>query len=430
MSQSDLFALLGIEVETTQSSTKSKDKKNVDVKSTASKATTAQARKSETAKQKYSTREGIRKMPIPVQGWTIHYATHTFEVEHYARQLVDMGDETPLEKVKDALWTKVPEDVRADILKAREKQENSNDKVQSETVEEEDNLDIDEDSGEVREKNIAKKEKKPEDLYDGDMTIAMIEQAFAYDYFEFASSEAISWRVDRENKRLFPAVTNGKWGAYSTGTRRLYWKWQDYLKDTDKPPIGVVAGRQGRLFDVREDDFMRIVAPSQLIRELDIPPEGFHLNLDKIPGEFLVQTVAFFKHFAQQEPPVEAAVYITWNKEKHSYALHCPRQRVSLAEVRADFPHFLDDPDTRIVVYIHSHHLWPADFSGQDDANDKAFAVYGVIGRLNLPMIDMRFRAGFNGQHYEVSAKELFDFSDVTYSDQFPLEWLACVERE
>ncbi|MGI2295556.1 Mov34/MPN/PAD-1 family protein [Paenibacillus sp. GXUN7292] len=459
--QMDLFGMLGIMAEEPQSQSPKKDGKDTSVtkKNKGQKAapSTSKAVSQKTvtkAPKRYTTPKEIREMPIPLEGWTIHYARATFQVSDVVRRLVDLDESADIETVKSALWALIPEEAKNLILEARSKaaqlpaetetasddgdlSESTNvpaeqQEAAAEGAEEEDEteLEIDEESGEVKESTSTevepKKDNKPEvELLDGDLIVSMVEQAMALEFFEFATPGAIEWRVFRDDKRLIPYVSNGKNSSgISSAMKRYYWKYSSFHEDQQKPAISIVAGRNGKVYDVRENAMMRVATPVRELRDLDDVPEGASFLLPKIPGQFLVQTIAFFKHMAAT--PLEAAVYITWDLNELRYEIHCPDQVVWTAHVEAKYPH---REDKEIVCIIHSHHGWPAEFSGGDDANDKALCVYGVIGKIFNNPIQTNFRAGFNGQFYNVPVEKLFALDGVGFDESFPSEWLSKVKR-
>jgi PRTRC genetic system protein A len=209
------------------------------------------------------------------------------------------------------------------------------------------------------------------------------------------------------------------------GIKGFFWKWTDFLETDIAKPINIVAGSDGLLYEIRENKHLRVVTACPKVRELEDVAEGVKFKLPKIPGGLLVQTIEFFKHFAKYE--MEALVYVTWNKSTKEYELHCPEQRVGVVTVEVDYPSY--DQDRGIVVVMHSHHNMNAYFSSVDDRNDQALCVYGVFGKLDLPQIEQKFRAGFNGRHYDVNVTDIFNFRDVTTLDPFPTEWIERVHQ-
>lgn len=61
------------------------------------------------------------------------------------------------------------------------------------------------------------------------------------------------------------------------------------------------------------------------------------------------------------------------------------------------------------VLDLHSHPSFPATFSGEDDADEQGFRVYCVVGRLDLPEPECRFRLGVYGHFQDIRWEEIFE---------------------
>ncbi|MDQ0896401.1 MULTISPECIES: Mov34/MPN/PAD-1 family protein [unclassified Paenibacillus] len=442
----DLLTMLGIDagaaapvVETGKNASKKKQQTND--KGTA-KSDTKGAKSKVKPKptiRRYETQADIRKMLVGLD-WTVHYAMHSFSVSDLSRRLVEMNDQD-IEEVKTALWGMVPQEVKEDLDKARQAKaeaeaaiaaggnvEGTGEGARDSEMEdeEEDDLEVDEDNDEV----VVKKpqpqtstETKIPEVQEGELTVDMLRLALALDYFEFANEEAVAWRVDKENKRLTPSISAGKMGNSFPAYQAFHWKLSEFEKAPSKP-INYVAGRDGRLYEVRENKHLKVTVAAQVVPTLENVTEGVSFKMNKIPGVFLKQTLDFFKHFVLEKR--EALVYVAWNRTTEAYELHCPEQWANVVNVEADYP---DDPERDIVLIMHSHHVMPAVFSAVDDRNDKALCVYGVFGNLDKQTIDHRFRAGFNGQHLYVNIADVFDVESTYSACTFPPEWVDRVHQ-
>ncbi|NHN33257.1 Mov34/MPN/PAD-1 family protein [Paenibacillus agricola] len=209
--------------------------------------------------------------------------------------------------------------------------------------------------------------------------------------------------------------------------RTFFWKLSDYVRSQEQSPISVVASSDGNLYEIRENDFMRMVVRKSDIHELELVKEGVFLKTPKIPGSYLSTIIAFFRHWSKAR--VEAAVHIYWNRNRNDYELVCPEQVVSTFQVQAFIEPILND-EKELIVAIHSHHEMEAVFSSGDNSNDRGFKVYGVIGRLHEVKTDIRFRARYNNSEIYLNASDLFDFAGVMTTNHFPEEWLSRVRIE
>ncbi|WP_240420303.1 Mov34/MPN/PAD-1 family protein [Paenibacillus periandrae] len=209
--------------------------------------------------------------------------------------------------------------------------------------------------------------------------------------------------------------------------RTFFWKLSDYLCSHEPAPISVVASRDGNLYEIRENDFMRMVVKKDEIHELEPVQEGVFMKAPKIPGSYLSTIIAFFRYFSRKK--VEAAIHIYWNRKTRAYELVCPEQVVSIYQVQT-FIESISNDDKELVVAIHSHHEMAAVFSPGDDSNDRGFKVYGIIGKLHEQRAEFRFRARYNDSEFYLAVTELFDFEGVKTTNQFPKEWLTRVRTQ
>lgn len=392
---------------------------------------------SKPAIRRYETQADIRKMLVGLD-WNVHYAMHSFSVADLGRRLVEMNDQD-IEEVKVALWGIVPQEVKDDLDKARLAKaeaeaaiaaggiaEGASEGTSEAEEEEDEELEVDEENDEVVQKKSnppSTKEPKIPEVQEGELSVDMLRLALALDYFEFANEEAVAWRIDKENKRLTPSISAGKMGNSFPAYQAFHWKLSDYEKAPLKP-INYVAGKDGRIYEVRENKHLRVTVAAGVVPALENVTEGVSFKMNKIPGVFLKQTLDFFKHFVAERR--EALVYVAWNRTAEAYELHCPEQWANVVNVEAEYP---DDPERDIVLIMHSHHVMPAVFSRVDDRNDKALCVYGVFGSLDKPTIDHKFRAGFNGQHHYVNIADVFDVEITNSACTYPPGWIDRVHQ-
>ena len=479
VNQGDLFTLMGIIVE------EKVEGKKPEVTSKKGASKTNSVSKSKTLTPSPATRAShvtnIRNMLVGLD-YTISYSGNRYDVEAYARKLVDMENGEDLEEVRRALWNRIPEQIQKEAEEARrlkvneaaptdsstenapsdlpgnfegnlsavtpegetkefaDSETNADDEASKivdsdlnstddDNNDEDDMLDVDEESGEVIERKAVEvqghaKPITPVEFPDGDLTIEMIRESLSIDYWEFDNQESVNWRVDRKNKRIYPSISAGKFGAV-IGTKGFFWKRTDYENElTEKGSINIIAGMGGKLYEVRENPYLRVTVEEPFIRELEDMTEEAVLKMPRLPGEFLLQSLSFFNHYA--EFGVECAVYVVCNRRTGEYELRCPEQEVGDMFVRASYP---EDLDSDIVLHLHSHHKYAAKFSETDDANDTAFCIYGILGRLDQPTIEHRFRAGFNNRHVNLSIQEVFNMeSSCHVKAEFPAAWIERVK--
>lgn len=156
------------------------------------------------------------------------------------------------------------------------------------------------------------------------------------------------------------------------------------------------------------------------------PVEGFTMALErKIPHQFLLQTVAFFKKVLREKAGAEAVVQIFYNEEEKEYFFHIADQGVSGGAARMDRNAELEAQHV-LVADIHSHNHMGAFFSGTDNRDEKEARIYGVMGKVGTPWPDMQFRAGDgNGGWIQLHAFDVFETPDVEV--EIPEEWMTRV---
>lgn len=77
-------------------------------------------------------------------------------------------------------------------------------------------------------------------------------------------------------------------------------------------------------------------------------------------------------------------------------------------------------PTPATVLELHSHHRFPAYFSGVDDADEQALCLYGVIGRLDGERPEVALRVGAYGYFLPLPWEAVFEgergaFRDVQF---------------
>jgi PRTRC genetic system protein A len=203
----------------------------------------------------------------------------------------------------------------------------------------------------------------------------------------------------------------------------------------EKPTSYVIA--ENGLFEVHDTDIGMIIAPATVVKGVEgkLKP-GLSLNIPKIPYLILRQTVAFFRETCKrQSGSSEAYLQIWWNTQEKRYETFVPDQRVSGASVNHSGGFDAEGARTEDglaiwlhVMDIHSHGSGMSAFwSSVDDADEKkapAGRLFGVIGKVNQPLPDwkwrLRTREGFMELHvpdiFEVNLEEKVPFT-ITWAN-------------
>ena len=157
------------------------------------------------------------------------------------------------------------------------------------------------------------------------------------------------------------------------------------------------------------------------------PREGFQMNLErKIPYNFLLQTIAFFKQVMKDKGNAEAMIQVLQNPDGE-YFIHVADQEVSGASVK--FKRDAEFEKTNLLVLdIHSHNNMGAFWSGTDNNDEKEARMYGVIGSLKQDWPAMKFRVGNgNGGFIDLNPYDVFETPDVVV--EIPAEWIQKVHK-
>ena len=66
-------------------------------------------------------------------------------------------------------------------------------------------------------------------------------------------------------------------------------------------------------------------------------------------------------------------------------------------------------PPAGVVAEFHSHGSSRAFFSATDDRDEQGFRIYGVVGRLDAPLPELRLRVGVYGHFSPLDWPQVFD---------------------
>jgi PRTRC genetic system protein A len=190
---------------------------------------------------------------------------------------------------------------------------------------------------------------------------------------------------------------------------------------------------QDGLYLIRKNQigkFVTLLAPTEMpvpLTSKKKPVEGFHMSIgNKIPYEFLLKTVAFFKRVYKEKKGAEAVLQIFYNQTDEAYFFNVDEQGVSGGGAEMDRNAELEQTHL-LVADIHSHNSMSAFFSGTDNRDEKEARIYGVMGRLDQPWPEIKFRAGDGtGGWIEMSPFQVFETPEIGVVE-VPDEWMAKV---
>lgn len=184
---------------------------------------------------------------------------------------------------------------------------------------------------------------------------------------------------------------------------------------TPRKAITYYCAKNG-LFEVRHSEVATIIArPKEVLGVSQELKEGVRLNLPKIPFLFLQQTVAFFRGVEKKRnSSSEAIVQIWWDNEEKRHQIHVPEQQVGGASVHHNST-FDQDNSGRYIHFadIHSHtSTMSAFWSGTDNADERRVCgerVFGVIGKINQPIPDWKWRLGTRGGFIDMNITDVVE---------------------
>jgi PRTRC genetic system protein A len=191
----------------------------------------------------------------------------------------------------------------------------------------------------------------------------------------------------------------------------------------------IVVGKDGGLYEIRQTPvglFSVKLDKVYRMRGEDNIKEGFVSALpSKIPLTFLYNIIAFFRNWAKIKVEVKGQIF--WSKEKKSYFVYVPTQRVGRYEVIMDTNVQLEH-ESLLVLEIHSHHYMGAFFSPDDNECDLATGLYGVIGELGNPIPTILLRYSCGGIYRSLELSTIFETTlpsdlGVFNLNSYPEEW-------
>ncbi|MBP1931754.1 Mov34/MPN/PAD-1 family protein [Ammoniphilus resinae] len=205
----------------------------------------------------------------------------------------------------------------------------------------------------------------------------------------------------------------------------FFWRVKEFLQTPNPKSINIIAGQDGRLYEIRDHLLGRLVVQKDFVRELDPIQPGFQFQLSKIPGTLLQTALSFFRAYCNEWVQNEVMVQIYYDRLTKEYFMECPYQTVSKARIDAKIDHVLLHNQQYVqVMHLHSHNTMSAFFSETDNNDEKGFMLYGVIGRLDFHEPDMRLRVGCNGHFFKLPIDYIFDHPVLTpTSIGYPKEW-------
>ena len=136
-------------------------------------------------------------------------------------------------------------------------------------------------------------------------------------------------------------------------------------------------------------------------------------HLPKVPFHLFKEIIYFFWDVYVFKG-TEAAVQLYYNKKDNEYEIYIPEQEVTKTHVtfKRDIRRETDS-NLILAAEIHSHGNYGAFWSAEDDREEVAHRIYGVIGDLKSFSYDkkhIKVRGATGGYHVVVNPNEIFEF--------------------
>ena len=141
-----------------------------------------------------------------------------------------------------------------------------------------------------------------------------------------------------------------------------------------------------------------LVAPGT-VRGLAPVAEKVQLTHGPIPAQLFEMGLRWF----QDAPDTERLFAVRWDGD--AYRLVVPPQAGTATRLAYQ-------PPAGVVAEFHSHGGSRAFFSATDDRDEQGFRIYGVAGRLDAPLPELRLRVGVYGHFSPVGWSQVFDGPD------------------
>jgi PRTRC genetic system protein A len=148
---------------------------------------------------------------------------------------------------------------------------------------------------------------------------------------------------------------------------------------------------------------------------------GVQLDVPRIPYELFQSMIQFFKRVMLEKGGAEAMLQFFYSPTESKYIAYCPKQTVSGGSVKFERNEEMESKYI-LVAEVHSHNSMSAFFSSIDNNDEKRTMIFGVVGKLNQPVFEYRFRMSLAGEYEELSIYDIFEAPAAGAS--FPEEWL------
>ncbi len=219
------------------------------------------------------------------------------------------------------------------------------------------------------------------------------------DYPEFTPDRTKLTYVE-EGNYIFPSLKSSAKGAVTYGSR------EECLAAAEENEVYFLANYMEDGKEVRYEKTPVSVTEASA----DGTIGRYQWKLPKIPRKILDAVKEFFS-YVSRDFETEALVKLAYIPDEKRFVVSVPAQTVSKISVSTQ-QMFLSSMDYMFVMDIHSHNTMPAFFSHVDDEDEKANAVYGVMGCFGDDEPKMLFRAATGGRYVSLSDSDIFSYEE------------------
>ncbi len=149
---------------------------------------------------------------------------------------------------------------------------------------------------------------------------------------------------------------------------------------------------------------VRVPVADATVRGLLPVYAAFTLQTGRLPWYLWKHIVAVAQIYSDTE------VLLVVTHESSGYQLRLPAQLAGPMSVTYR-------PASDVVLEIHSHRHFPASFSPTDDADERGFRIYAVIGCLGSNQPEVALRVGVYGHFMSVPWEAVFDGNRTPFRD-------------
>lgn len=164
-------------------------------------------------------------------------------------------------------------------------------------------------------------------------------------------------------------------------------------------------------------------------------PRASFSKLKKVPYSLLIQFVAIAKRFAEENVEVHGDIYLDMDKDL--LFLDIPPQRATrynvdlTSEAVYIIAERLADLRVKKVMEIHSHHVFEAIPSSQDNISETGPFLYAIVGKINqlFPDISVRRFDQKREVYVQLEASQIFESPfDQTTLNEYDLSVIEVVK--